>query len=153
MADYEGRYINNFFVQSRFYFSPQGSPYETNAGLPEARKLEPISDNALQVVGGHTIEIENLTTLPCDVEVWSAFPDAADGLFFYIDKSTQPSWAAAFKSILNSRRGKSCPVVHGNNLAPMVRLQTTFMRFKRPIWIEWQEESIDPIIELAVEDR
>jgi hypothetical protein len=152
MADFEGRYIHNFFVQSKFYFSPH-QPFDmVNPRGPDGQKLEPISDGVLQLVGGHTIEIENLTTLPYDVEVSSVFPDDADGLLFYVDKTTQLTWTAAFKSLLNNRSGKSCPVMHGHNVAPAVRVQTTLMRFKRPIWIEWQEESIDPIMELIVVD-
>jgi hypothetical protein len=138
------RFIQDFFVQSTFFFSPH--QIATTAATEHSHR----GNVALPVVGSHTIEVENLTTLPYDVEIVSTAPDD-DGFAFYFDNNADVTWTASFKSILNVRIGKSCVVVHPQNPVQPGRIQTMVLRLKRPIWIDWQEEAIYPVLELAIE--
>jgi hypothetical protein len=145
MADNNGRYIRDFFLRSKFHFSPEGHPEIPNAEISEQETIAVSFNGTLRLIGGHAIEIENLTTLPYDVEVSSAFPDPGEGLLFFVSNATQPSWTAIFNSILDSPCGKFCPVLYGGNNARQIRVHTTSVRFKRQIWTDWEEARIHPI--------
>jgi hypothetical protein len=136
-------------VRSSLSSSQPGAEGSLLTDQPLIVDRDPASMRTFVVVADHSIQVENLTTIPYDVEVISVSLDADQGFFFCTNNDMQQNWIASFKSIVSLRPAQSRALVQklGSNGKP--RVQTRRLRYKRSIWFDWEEEEFDPILELS----
>jgi hypothetical protein len=137
----KGYTLDTFFISSEFISS--------DAGRPDLSREMPVGQ--FVPIGLHLIKIENLTTLPCDVEISSKSSDADNGYSFDVGGGMHQGWTASFKSILTKGDERTCNLLQRNGSNRIARIQTTNLRYKRPIWPGWDEHELRPALEIAIE--
>lgn len=139
--------VHGFYIRSSYYPTPELTAPEDMRGSRGATAIVNGPSN-VSIAGGHTITIENLTTLPYNVEVASSIPDLSASGRFLVQGSLVDRWTASFKSLTSTKQGKTCSVVHEENRTPAVRVQTSSLKFRLPFELTDKEIAIDPILEI-----
>jgi hypothetical protein len=147
VRDVKTRTLDNFFVRCELVSSDCGEVNLDSVAKDGGKKSAPAT---FETLGNHLVEVENLTTVPFDVQVMSTSPDASEGFLFSVNDNNEAGWTASFRSLLDLRGEQSCILLQRIGTNTTARVHTTGLKYKKPIWADWEEQTIDPILELAI---